>query len=62
MAQIGQIRGQKARRNAGCQPRLDRLDIDMLNVAHDCQPLYLLGTEMSATLVEPGTHQAHPRR
>ena len=61
MAQIGKIRGQKARRDAGCQPRLDRLDINMLNVAHDRQPLYLLGTEMGAPLVEPGAHQTHAR-
>ena len=61
IAQIGKIRGQKACRDAGCQPRLDRLDINMLNVANDRQSLYLLGTEMGAPLIEPGAHQTHTR-
>ena len=56
MTEISEIRGQKARRNAGRQPRLNRLDIDMLNVTHNGQPLYLLGTEVSAPLVKPNTH------
>jgi hypothetical protein len=62
MAKISEIRGQEARRNAGRQPRLDRLDIDMLNVTHDGQPLYLLGTKMGAPLVKPDTHQGNTGR
>jgi hypothetical protein len=62
MAKISEIRGQKARRDAGCQPRLDRLDIDMLNVTHDRQPLHLLGTKMGAPLVESGAHQGNTCR
>jgi hypothetical protein len=62
MAEISEIRGQKARRNAGRQPRLNRLDIDMLNVTQDGQPLYLLGTEMRATLVKTNTYQGNTGR
>jgi hypothetical protein len=34
----------------------------MLNVTHNGQPLYLLGTEMSAPLVKPDTHQGNTGR